>query len=86
MADKTRVPIPRSPKGADRFDMKVRLFVTCSAAVLAAWLGVTYFREVPRDAYPQLGKGSLPISAKAEKKAPIIVMEEEPEEPVAVAK
>ncbi|MGB6221065.1 MAG: hypothetical protein WBG04_08530 [Haloferula sp.] len=62
--------------------MKVRMFVTCSAAFLAAWLGVTFFREVPREAYPQLGKGSLPISKKVEEKKPLIVLEEEPKEQV----
>jgi hypothetical protein len=65
--------------------MKVPMFVTCSAAFLAAWLGVTFFREVPRDAYPQLGKGSLPISAKAEKEETLIVLEENTEVPVLVA-
>ena len=65
--------------------MKVQLFVTCSAAVLAAWLGVTYFREVPREAYPQLGKRSLSISTKTEKKVPIIDLEKEGEESVVVA-
>ena len=64
--------------------MKIRLFVTCSAAFLAVWLGVTFFREVPRESYPQLGKGSLPISAKAEKQEPVISSDEE-EEVVATA-
>lgn len=65
--------------------MKIRMFVTCSAAVLAAWLGVTFFREVPREAYPQLGKGSLPISKKVENQEPLVVLEEEPEEQVVTA-
>ncbi|MFC7338006.1 hypothetical protein ACFQY0_12510 [Haloferula chungangensis] len=64
--------------------MKVPLFVTCSAAFLVAWLGVTFFREVPRDAYPQLGKGSLPVSAKTEKKE-LLIEPEEPKEVVAAA-
>jgi hypothetical protein len=72
-------------KGTAELDMKIRLFVTCSAAFFAAWLGVTFFREVPREAYPQLGKGSLPISAKVEKKEPLIVIEEESDEPVVTA-
>lgn len=63
--------------------MKVQLFVTCSAAFLAAWLGVTFFREVPRDAYPQLGKGSQPLSAKTESAEALIALDEELEEPVA---
>ena len=57
----------------------------CSALFLAVWLGVTFFREVPRDAYPQLGKGSLPISAKMEKKEPLISSEEPAEEVAATA-
>ncbi len=65
--------------------MKVRLFVTSSAAVLAAWLGVTFFHEVSSEAYPHLGKGSLPISAKTVKKDPMIALEEESEDPIAVA-
>ncbi len=46
--------------------MKVRLFVSGSAVLLATWLGVTYVRTVPFQGYPQLGRGSLPISAKRE--------------------
>lgn len=45
--------------------MKVRIFVTGSAALFAAWLGLTFVREVPRENYPELGRGSLPVSAKA---------------------
>lgn len=47
--------------------MKIRLFVTSSAVFFAAWLGITFFYQVPEENYPQLGRGSLPISAKAEK-------------------
>ncbi|MEM1085482.1 MAG: hypothetical protein AAGI48_15325 [Verrucomicrobiota bacterium] len=65
--------------------MKVQLFVTCSAAFLAAWLGVTFFREVPRDAYPHLGKDSVPMSAKVDQPAPLIALDEEDEEAVAAA-
>ena len=65
--------------------MKIRLFVTCSAVFFAAWLGVTFFREVPREAYPQLGKASLPISAKVEKTEPLISVEEEVDEAVVTA-
>lgn len=66
--------------------MKVQLFVTCSAAFLAAWLGVTFFREVPSDAYPQLGKGSLPFSAKVEEDVePSITLDEEETSAVAAA-
>lgn len=50
--------------------MKIRFFVTGSAAFFAAWLAVTYVREVPHEDYPRLGKGSLPLSAQAEPEAP----------------
>ena len=46
--------------------MKIRLFVTSSAVLLAAWLGVTFWRVVPYESYRQLGRGSLPISASVE--------------------
>ncbi|BCX47198.1 hypothetical protein HAHE_11060 [Haloferula helveola] len=69
--------------------MKVRLFVTGSAALLATWLGVTYVREVPQENYPQLGKGSLPLSAEATPEAeelePLISLEGEVAPEVAVA-
>lgn len=48
-------------------------------------MGVTFFREVPREGYPQLGKGSLPISAKTEKKEPLISSKTKDEEVVATA-
>jgi hypothetical protein len=46
--------------------MKVRIFVSASAAVFAAWLGLTFVREVPRENYPELGRGSHPVSAKVD--------------------
>lgn len=49
--------------------MKVRVFVTGSAAFFAAWLAVTFVREVPQENYPRLGKGSLPLSAQADREA-----------------
>ncbi|TAE78149.1 MAG: hypothetical protein EAZ65_02915 [Verrucomicrobia bacterium] len=45
--------------------MKVRFFVTGTAALLAVWLGATFFNEVPVHRYPQFGRGSVPLSAKA---------------------
>jgi hypothetical protein len=45
--------------------MKVRFFVTGSSALLAVWLLATFFSDVPVDRYPQFGKGSVPVSAKA---------------------
>ena len=50
--------------------MRVQFFVSGSAALLALWLGVTFFRKVPQDNYPVLGKGSMPVSAKVEKTEP----------------
>lgn len=40
--------------------MKLSVFVSSSAAVLAVWLTVTYLSQVPADAYPKLGRGSVP--------------------------
>ena len=44
--------------------MKVRFFVTGTAAILAVWLVATFLNEVPVDRYPQFGRGSVPVSAK----------------------
>jgi len=44
--------------------MKVRFFVTGSAALLAVWLIATFLNEVPADTYNQFGRGSVPLSAK----------------------
>ncbi|PAW66913.1 MAG: hypothetical protein B9S38_13040 [Verrucomicrobiia bacterium Tous-C4TDCM] len=44
--------------------MKVRFFVTGTAALLAVWLVATFFNDVPVDRYPQFGRGSVPVSAK----------------------
>ena len=49
--------------------MKVRLFVTGTASLLAAWLVATFLSEVPVDTYIQSGPGSVPVSAKAGKPA-----------------
>ena len=53
-----------------RFLMKVRFFVTGTAAILGLWLGATFFSEVPVDRYPQFGRGSVPLSAKAARPVP----------------
>ncbi len=45
--------------------MKIRIFVSGSAALFAAWLGLTFVREVPRENYPELGR-PVPVSAKVE--------------------
>jgi hypothetical protein len=59
--------------------MKVRVFVTGTSALLAVWLLATFFNEVPVDRYPQFGKGSVPVSAKATvpaaKEKPVAVAE-----------
>jgi hypothetical protein len=47
--------------------MKVRFFVTGTATLLVAWLVATFYNEVPVDRYPQFGRGSVPVSAKAAK-------------------
>jgi len=44
--------------------MNVRMFVTGSATLLAAWLVATFLSEVPVDTYIQSGRGSVPVSAK----------------------
>ncbi|MBB5351433.1 hypothetical protein HNR46_001669 [Haloferula luteola] len=50
--------------------MNVKVFVSGSAALLTAWLGVTYFREVPGESYPTLGRSAKPLSAKVEEPKP----------------
>lgn len=64
-------PSSYSPPAPRRlfFLMKVRFFVTGTAALLAVWLGATFLSEVPVDRYPQFGRGSVPVSAKAPKPA-----------------
>ncbi len=66
--------------------MKVRLFVTGSAALLAVWLTATFLQDVPVDSYTQFGRGSVPLSAKASKAKltdkPVVVMEDEEVAPV----
>jgi hypothetical protein len=70
-----------------RFLMKVRFFVTGTAAILGVWLGATFFSEVPVDRYPQFGRGSVPLSAKAAKpvpqQKPVAALDAEDESPVA---
>jgi len=43
--------------------MNIRSFVGVSSAVLLAWLGATYFHEVPPERYSKQGR----ISASSEK-------------------
>jgi hypothetical protein len=44
--------------------MSVSHFVSGSGVLLLGWLGVTFVREVPERPYPNLGRGSVPISAR----------------------
>jgi hypothetical protein len=46
--------------------MKPTFFVCASAGLFASWLTATYLRPVPSELYPNLGKGSVPVSAKNE--------------------
>lgn len=65
--------------------MKIRVFVTGSAALLAVWLTATFFSDVPVERYPQYGKGSVPVSAKAAKQQDLPVARAKADElPVAV--
>lgn len=41
--------------------MNIRHFVSGSSVILACWLLMTYFAEVPTDRYPVLGRGSVPL-------------------------
>ncbi len=45
--------------------MKVRLFVSGSAALLAAWLCATYLHEIPVRDYPELGRQTEQTAAAA---------------------
>ena len=69
--------------------MKVRLFVTGSAAFLAVWLTATFLQDVPVDSYTQVGRGSVPLSAKAAKPAaketPVVIVDKTAGEIVPVA-
>lgn len=66
--------------------MKVRFFVTGTSALLACWLLATFVSEVPVDHYPQFGKGSVPVSAKAApataKEKPVAVVTKDEQLPV----
>lgn len=64
--------------------MNVKLFVTGSSAVLAVWLGVTYVREVPGENYPQLGRGSVPLTAQVSDDAVAPVLDFDAEHPEVV--
>jgi len=46
--------------------MNIRHFVSGSSVILACWLLMTYFEEVPTDRYPALGRGSVPLEAGSE--------------------
>jgi len=40
--------------------MKLSVFVSSTAVVLAVWLTATYLSQVPAEGYPKLGRGSVP--------------------------
>jgi CBS-domain-containing membrane protein len=42
--------------------MNIRSFVGASSSVLLAWLGATYFHEVPPERYPKQGHTSASTS------------------------
>ncbi|MFD0893207.1 hypothetical protein KBB96_17440 [Luteolibacter ambystomatis] len=67
--------------------MKATAFVCASAALFAAWLTITYVRDVSPKDYPTLGKGSVPVSAQrqapASRDSAMISLGEEREAPVA---
>ena len=65
--------------------MKVRFFVTGSASLLAVWLAATFLTDVPVERYPQYGKGSVPVSAKAAKPQPDKAVEKAKAEKTPVA-
>lgn len=44
--------------------MSIRNFIGASSALLLAWLGATYFHEIPSERYPKQGKLSTPLSAQ----------------------
>lgn len=46
--------------------MNIRSFIGASSALLLAWLGATYFREVPTDRYPKRDRTSADASGKAD--------------------
>jgi hypothetical protein len=79
--------VPAIVASSFRFLMKVRFFVTGTAAILGLWLGATFFSEVPVDRYPQFGRGSVPLSAKAAKpvaaEKPVAALAAEEDAPVA---
>lgn len=39
--------------------MNIRSFVGGSSALLLAWLGATYFHEIPPDRYPKQGRATV---------------------------
>jgi hypothetical protein len=45
--------------------MNIRSFVGATSAVLLAWLGVTYFYDVPPERY-QLDRAHSPTAAKSQ--------------------
>ncbi len=46
--------------------MRIRNFIGSSAALLLAWLGITYFNDVPAESYPPHGRLNTSSTSKLE--------------------
>lgn len=55
--------------------MKLRIFVSGSAALFAAWLGLTFVRDVPRENYPELGRAPVTAAVEVENEEEAIAEE-----------
>ncbi|MCP5531937.1 MAG: hypothetical protein H7A49_00605 [Akkermansiaceae bacterium] len=51
--------------------MDVHRFVSGSAVILAGWLAVTFFRDVPSQRYPRLDKYPSVSSTDTDEKPPV---------------
>ena len=57
--------------------MNIRSFIGLSAAILLAWLGVTYFHEVPTERYRLHSRSSTPITGKTVDATQELIVENE---------
>lgn len=57
--------------------MDIRRFVSGSAVILAGWLAVTFFRDVPSQRYPRLDKYPAVSSTEADEAPPLPALEEQ---------
>jgi len=62
--------------------MNLRSFIGSSSLILLAWLGVTYFHEVPFERYPEKGRieSSVSINQTPEETKMVAVAELEESE------